>query len=167
MIYPYLTAVLPTLTPGEAPELTPEQFDDLAAANLAARDLARLAAGELSGQRAMRRFRDYLAYRAAQIRANRLNLAADFPEPEEFFGEIDQTLARLAAALPTERETLADALLWRFLDDLETGHEMDLEHLGVYRMRLELLQKYSGRNGEAARKNFEQALETLSAEYLH
>jgi len=67
MIYPYLTAVLPTLTPGEAPELTPEQFDDLAAANLAARDLARLAAGELSAQRAMRRFRDYLAYRAAQF----------------------------------------------------------------------------------------------------
>lgn len=166
MICPYLTAVLPGLVPGEAPELTPEEFDALAAEHLPASACAKLVSKATPIRRAMARFLDYLAYRVAQIRAGRLNVDADFPEPEEFYGEIDYELARLSAALPTEREALTDALLWRFLDDREIGHEMDLEHLTVYRMRLEILKKYAGRDAEAARKNFEQALESLSAEYL-
>ncbi|MCI5778476.1 MAG: hypothetical protein MR051_01430 [Lentisphaeria bacterium] len=166
MIYPYLTAVLPTLTPGHAPGMTPEEFDELARDNMSETAFARLSAGELPGQRAMRRFTDYLAFRSARIRAERLDLACAFPEPEEFAGEIDFALSSLAAAAPAERETLTDALLWRKLDDLETGHEMDLEHLGIYRMRLKMLQKYTGRDETRARENFERALEKLSADYL-
>ena len=166
MIYPFLTASLPTLTPLSVPELTLEQFDELAKDELRPRDFARMTGGTMACHREMAKFREYLAYRVAQVRADRLGVDADFPVPEEFPSEVDSVLGQLSAANPLEREGLADAAVWRKLDDLETGHEMDAEHIAIYRMRLETLQKYAGRDEPAARENFEKALEQLSAAYL-
>ena len=166
MIYPFLTASLPTLTPRSVPELTLEHFDELAKDELRPRDFARMTGGTMACHREMAKFREYLAYRVAQVRADRLGVDADFPVPEEFPSEVDSVLGQLSAANPLEREGLADAAVWRKLDDLETGHEMDAEHIAIYRMRLETLQKYAGRDEPAARENFEKALEQLSAAYL-
>ena len=166
MIYPFLTAILPELSPGTAPELTPAQFDELAGEHVPPRQLARIVSGALPLHERMRRFDACLAYRVARIRAERLNMDAKFDEPEELFAAVDWALGAMTSAAPTERETLFDAARWRELDDLETGHEMDLEHLAVYRMRLELLQKYAGRDAETARRNFEAAVDKLSAAYL-
>ncbi len=166
MIYPFLTAALPTRPPRSVPELTLEQFDELAKDALRPRDFARMTGGTMACHREMAKFREYLAYRVAQVRADRLGVDADFPVPEEFPSEVDSVLGQLSAANPLEREGLADAAVWRKLDDLETGHEMDAEHIAIYRMRLETLQKYAGRDEPAARENFEKALEQLSAAYL-
>ena len=166
MIYPFLTAILPELKPGTAPGLTPAQFDELAAEHVAPRKLKRIVTGALPLHRQMRRFDDCLAYRIARIRAERLNAEAKFEEPEELFAAVDWAMGAMSSAAPEEREALFDAARWRELDDLETGHEMDLEHLAVYRMRLELLQKYAGRDAETARRNFEAAVDKLSADYL-
>ena len=166
MIYPFLTAVLPTLTPRSVPELTLEQFDELAKEQLRPGDFARMTAGTMECHREMAKFREYLAYRTAQVRADRLGVEGNFPEPEEFQSEVDGVLGQLSAANPLEREGLVDAAEWRKLDDLETGHEMDAEHIAIYRMRLATLQKYAGRDESAAREHFEKALEKLSAAYL-
>jgi hypothetical protein len=65
--------------------------------------------------------------------------------PGELFAEIDFALSSAATASPLEREKLIDAALWRKLDELEICHEMDFEHLCIYRMRLQLLEKYKSR----------------------
>ena len=164
MIYPFLTASLPELHPGKAPAMTLEEFDALAAEHLDSAAVAKLD-GKLPFHRELARFGEYVAYRSAVIRANRLNRSGNFPVPEEFYGEVDFAANSLAVAAPADRELQLDALIWRKLDDLELGHEMDLTHLGIYRMRLQMLQKYARRDEKTALLNFENALEKLSADF--
>ena len=163
MIYPFLTASLPDLTPGKAPEITLEEFDALTAEHLGS--AAAKLDGKLPFHREVARFSDYVAYRSAVIRANRLNRSGNFTPPEEFYGEVDFAAGFLATATPADRELRLDALLWQKLDELEIGHDMDLTHLGIYRMRLEMLQKYARRDEKTALQNFEAALEKLSADF--
>ncbi|MBR7120893.1 MAG: DUF2764 family protein [Lentisphaeria bacterium] len=171
MIYPFFSAVLPVLDPGRVPELSVEQFDAMAREELSAREFARLtAAGEpqdpvLPVYDAMRQFRECLNYRIALIRAERLKVSEQFEMPGELYGEIDFALSQALSVPPLEREKIVDAALWRKLDELETGHEMDLEHLCIYRMRLQILEKYCGRSEESGRGNFEAALEKLSGSF--
>lgn len=164
MIYPFLTAILPALTPGKAPEMSLEEFDALAAEHMSSAALAKLA-GDLPFHKEIARFKKYVAYRSALIRAGKLNRPGDFPAPEEFYGEVNFAASALATAAPAERELLLDALIWNKLDDLEVCHDLDITHLGIYRMRLELLQKYARRNEKTALQNFEAALEKLSADF--
>ena len=163
MIYPFLTASLPDLNPGRAPAITLEEFDALAAEHLG-RAAAKLD-GKLPFHREVTRFGNYIAYRCAVIRANRLNRPGNFTPPEESYSEVDFAAGFLATASPAERELRLDALLWQKLDELEIGHDMDLTHLSIYRMRLEMLQKYARRDEKAALHNFEAALEKLSADF--
>lgn len=165
MNHPFLSAVLPELTPGKAPVLTLAEFDELAAENMGASAAAKLAE-DLPFHRELRRFQDYLTYKTAQVRAGRLGINSRFAEPGEFYGEVDHALSALVSAAPAERELLLDAVIWQKLDDLEVGHEMDTVHIAIYRMRLAMLQKYASRDEEKALENFENALEKLSADYL-
>lgn len=164
MIYPFLSAILPELIPGKAPELTLEEFDALAAENMSKTAFARLD-GKLPFHTELARFTAYIAYRCAVIRAAKLNRDAIFPEPEYSYGEVDFAANSLAVAAPADRELLLDALIWCRLDELELGHDLDLTHIGIYRTRLQLLQKYARRNEKAALHNFEAALEKLSADF--
>ena len=170
MIYPFITAILPALTPGREPEMSLADFDGLMKEELSAKRFEQLLYRDKgkSGVKVyddMNRFQEYLNFRIAQIRAEKLEFPANFPEPDEFYGEVDHALAAAVTASPLERERIVDAACWRKLDDLETGHEMDFEFLCIYRIRLGLLQKYSGRSEEAGRKNFEAALEQLAAAF--
>ncbi|MBE6399911.1 MAG: hypothetical protein E7041_07210 [Lentisphaerae bacterium] len=164
MIYPFLTATLPELAPGQAPEMTLEEFDALAAEHLSSSAAGKLD-GKLPFHREVAKFSEYVAYRSAIIRAAKLNRPGNFPIPAEFYGEVDFACAALATAAPADRELLLDALIWHKLDDLELGHDMDLTHLAIYRMRLGLLQKYARRDEKTALQNFEAALEKLSADF--
>lgn len=165
MIYPFFSAILPELTPGKAPALTLAEFDELAVENMG-KKAAALLTDDLPFHRELDRFKDYLVYKTALIRAGRLELNCRFAEPDEFFGEVDYALSALAAAAPAEREVMFDAVIWQKLDDLETGHEMDIVHIAIYRMKLAMLQKYAARDEKKALENFENALEKLSADYL-
>ena len=64
-----------------------------------------------------------------------------------------------------EREKIVDAICWRKLDDLEICHEMDLEHIAIYRLQLQMLHKYADRDADSGRDNFEDALEKLSSNF--
>ncbi|MBE6356711.1 MAG: hypothetical protein E7058_06320 [Lentisphaerae bacterium] len=168
MMYPYLSAILPELDPEKVPELTVDEFDLLAQDALGEKLSARLLSGDdpetkVAVYRELQHFKAYLDYRIAVIRAEKLRINATFPEPDEFFGEVDYALAQAVSATPSDREHLLDAILWRKLDDLEICHEMDFEHLCVYRCKLSLLQKYINRSESAGRNNFEAALEKLAA----
>ena len=168
MMYPFLSAILPVLDPAAVPELTTEEFDLLAREAVGEKLFSRLISGDdpetkVAVYQDLQHFKVYLDYRIAVIRAEKLRISAEFPEPEEFFGEIDFALAQAVSAAPAEREHLLNAILWRKLDDLEICHEMDFEHLCVYRCKLLLLQKYINRSESAGKSNFEAALEKLAA----
>lgn len=165
MIYPFFVAILPELNPGKVPEITLEQFDELAVAQMGEKIASQLD-GKLPFHAEIARFEAYLAYKTAMVRASRLNLNCRFAEPEEFYGEIDFALSALSTAAPAEREVMLDALIWNKLDDLEVGHEMDKSRLGIYRMKVAMLQKYASRDEKQGLENFESALEKLSADYL-
>ena len=168
MIYPFICAILPEINPSREPAMTLDEFDGLMQEELSAKRFEQLRFWD-NGKRGvkvyddMHSFLEYLNFRIARIRAEKLNFPANFPEPDEFYSEVDYALASAVSAEPLERERMVDAACWRKLDDLETGHEMDFEYLCIYRIRLGLLQKYSGRNEESGRKNFEAALEKLAA----
>lgn len=168
MIYPFISAILPSLKPALPPEMSLEEFDALVKEELSGKLFDRMLSWE-NGQDALplyaelRRFQDYLNFRIAQMRAEKLSRSASFAEPDEFYGEIDYALSAAVSATPLERERIVDAAVWRKLDDLETGHEMDFEYLCIYRIRLALLRKYSGRDENSGRENFEAALEKLAA----
>lgn len=173
MIYPFLCAVLPAVDPAQPPAMTVPEFDELVKEELSAGLFARMISwGDPAAEvkvplySAMRQFQDYLHYRIAQLRAEKLKINPLFEEPAEFFGEVDYALnIAVSAPSPLERERIVDAACWRKMDDLETGHDMDFEYLCIYRLRLGLLQKYTGRDEENGRKNFEAALEKLAAAF--
>jgi hypothetical protein len=168
MIYPFISAILPALSPALEPPMSVAEFDDLVKEELSGKRFEQLVSWDDNSDKVavysdMRRFQEYLNYRIARIRAEKLNRSANFAEPDEFYGEVDYALSAAVSAQPLERERIVDAACWRKLDDLETGHEMDFEFLCIYRIRLGLLQKYSGRSSDAGRENFEAALEKLAA----
>ncbi|MBO5668441.1 MAG: DUF2764 family protein [Lentisphaeria bacterium] len=170
MMYPFLSAILPVLEPGTIPEMTLAEFDALLAGELSGRLFDRLTAWDDPERRMgvplyarMQQFIDCMEYRIASIRAERLKFSSSFEEPGEFYGEIDHALNHMLSSGALEREKLLDLLLWRKLDELEIGHELDFEHLCIYRIRLSLLQKYAQRDESAGRNNFESALEKLAA----
>jgi hypothetical protein len=172
MIYPFLTAILPVLDPASPPELTVAEFDDLAREELPASRFEKMISWDeqmdsypVPVYNEMRKFQDYLRYRIALLRAEKLKSTQQFDEPDEFCGEVDFALAGMIAADTLEKERTVDAVCWRKLDDLEVCHEMDFEHLCIYRIRLGMLQKYTARDKETGRKNFEAALEKLAAAF--
>ena len=170
MIYPFICATLPALTPEQIPEMSVKEFDEVMEKELSAGLYKRMLYWD-SGKSGvkiyddLRRFQEYLRFRIAQMRAEKLNRQATFTEPDEFYGEVDFALAPTASATPIEREKIVDAACWRKLDDLEIGHDLDFEYLCIYRLRLQMLQKYAVRNESAGRENFEAALEKLSERF--
>ena len=173
MIYPFLYASLPVLNPETPPEISVEEFDDLASEYLSDSDFAALTCANspedkkcgVKIYRELRCFKDYLNWKIAVLRAEKLKRSERFTPPDEFFGEIDSALPVLANAEPVEREKLLDALIFRKLDELEIFHEMDLTALCIYRTKLEILQKYAKWNESDGRNNFEAALEKLAADF--
>ena len=173
MIYPFFCASLPTLLPGVPPELSVEDFDASAQEYLSAADFAALMSidsknpAEYSVEiyRKLREFQDYLKWKIALLRSERLKRSDRFTPPDEFFGEVDFAIPILAAAEPVEREKLLDALIFQKLDELEIFHEMDLTALCIYRLKLGILQKYAKWNEINGKNNFEAALEKLAADF--
>ena len=170
MIYPFICATLPALTPEQIPEMSVAEFDEMMQKELSDRLCKRMLYWD-SGKSGvkiyddLRRFQEYLRFRIAQMRAEKLNRQVTFTEPDEFYGEVDFALAPTVSATPIEREKIVDAACWRKLDDLEIGHDLDFEYLCIYRLRLQMLQKYAVRNESAGRENFEAALEKLSERF--
>ena len=171
----FLSASLPELIFGQAPPLTLAEFDELAAEVLPAercRELARLKLPlnrastddlPLSVQRQFCAFERFLRTGISALRAKALEWEYSVPALEAFFPEAERTLGEAAKiSNPVEREELVDRLRWSFLDELESGHNMDLEHLCVYRIRLQILSGYRERDFTDGQKRFQAVLDRMS-----
>ena len=172
MQYPFLTAILPALSPSSPPPMTPSELDEMLKENLSENSFRKIVswdddntADALPIYKEMHRFLACLNYRIAVIRAEKLNTNDRFEMPDELYGEIDFALSAAVNASALEREKIVDAICWRKLDDLEICHEMDLEHIAIYRLQLQMLHKYADRDADSGRNNFEDALEKLSSNF--
>ena len=176
-MYYYFSASLPSLSFGQNPGMSVADFDELASGQMSPESLAKLKTGTLAVSREpgsaaglprvyadYTRFEQYLRTRIAERRAGRdEDRAVKLPDPELYFGEVDSALATAAAAPdPLEREKLIDRIRWRMLDDLEAGHDFDFDGLCVYRLRLEILNKYRNRSTETGRENFNAAVDRIT-----
>ena len=174
-MYVFLSASLPELIFGQAPALTVAEFDELAAAVLPEKRVWELAQLNLPLtaattdnlplpiQRQFCAFERFLRTRISALRAKKLEWEYPVPASEAFFTEVVRTLTEAAKiANPVEREELVDRLRGSFLDELESGHNMDLEHLCVYRIRLQILSGYRERDFADGQKRFQTVLEQMS-----
>jgi len=164
-MYVFFSASLPELQLGNLPELSVAAFDALAREQLPEKEAQLLAAPEspdaVAVCRKMRQFDTYLRTAIARQRAAKLHKEAELPETNETFSDVDFYLPEAAAAPVDEREKLVDRIRWRYLNELEFGHDFDLEHLAIYRMRLELLDKYR-RRSDSGEADFKALLDRLS-----
>ena len=172
MLYPFLSAVLPALDPAVPTELTVEKFDGMMKEELSAKLFDAMTSIDREAAEypvpiynELNRFKAHLHYRIAKARAEKLHFQNNFEIPDELYGEVDFAVANAVNASPLEREKLIDLAVWRKLDDLEICHELDFEHLCIYRLRLQMLQKYSMRSEENGKNNFEAALDHLSGKF--
>ena len=171
MFYGFLSAILPDLVPGQAQEMSVAEFDDMAAEHMSVRDFADMTAYDPAAKmkrpafyRKLVLFDDYLNWKVACIRAEKLGISADYPPPDEWFSEVDYALPAAAASNdPAERENALDQLRWQFIDEQIIGHDLDFEYLCAYRLKLVMLEKHLRRNQADGKTVFEQAVDTLDS----
>ena len=169
-MYYYFSASLPELKPGEAPPITPEEFDAEAQMHLGARHYAQLTASpedddappEPRVYREMRRFETALRTRIALRRAEKLGVPLEVAEPEEFYTEIDAALTAIAALNPAERERAIDLIRWKKLEEIAQNHGFDFDHVCAYRSQLLIAEKYRGRDTAEGRAHFAAALKQIA-----
>ncbi len=176
-MYYYLVSSLPDLAFGKTAPMSVAEFDALCAGQLTPADFAELGRGTLVVSRepgsgaalpgVYRRytlFEQYLRTRIAEKRtAHDDDHGRKLPVPEQFFTEVDAALTPAGVQSdPLEREKAVDRIRWRHLDELEAGHDFDLDKLCVYRLKLAILDKYRNRETEAGRKNFNAAVDRIS-----
>lgn len=110
----------------------------------------------------VREFERFLHLRIAKIRSERLELAIQTAEPEGFFSEIDYMLiSAMGCDDPCERELIVDRVRWEFLDSMTVNHMLDFDGLCIYRLKLQILEAYHGRNPQEGTPRFENAVEMI------
>ena len=163
-MYYFFSASLPEIRLGERPPMTLDEFDAEAEAQLTPRHYAWLVADDprarVCGE--MRRFEEFLRTRIAERRAEKLRRPADFPEPQAFYGGIDEALDAAAALNPADRERAVDLLRWQMLDELTSGNDFDFDHICAYRAKLRIAEKYRGRDAKAGRDLFDSAVREMA-----
>jgi len=78
------------------------------------------------------------------------------------YGEIESGVQEAwSQSDPLERERVLYRLRWRFLDDLEGGHNFDFALIVVYKLKLMLREKWVELNTAAGKNNFTATLEQI------
>jgi len=172
----FFTASLPEIQFGNEPPVSTAGFDAEACNWLSAAECRKLSCitlpdrpGDIPADlpavyRDFFRFEIALRAKIAKRRADRLGAAAEIPEADEFYSEIDRAIAAATAAEdPAEREDIIDRARWEYLEELDTTHFFDFDHLCLYRLKLQIVEKRQFRLAEAGKKNFAAALEAVLA----
>lgn len=174
-MYYYLCASLPTLKFGADPGFDVAGFDEICRPHMGKKEFETLCSGSIRVSsdvyasdelcpvyRTFTRFEQYLRTWVAKKRsASEEEKSQNLPDPAEYFTFIDQELALASAQNPLEREKMVDKIRWRELDEL-APNEFDFDALCVYRLKVQILEKYRTRNLESGRKNFQSAVEAIS-----
>ena len=69
----------------------------------------------------------------------------------------------LNAADPLEAEKILDRMRWAKLDELEAGRQFDFDRVCIFKLKLLILAKYSGRTPDAGGAALDAILKRLNA----
>lgn len=98
--------------------------------------------------------------RLAKFRAVHLN--RENRNSETNHADIDKYLEEIMSiANPVDREKMLDSLRWKFLDELEFGHNFDFYVLCIYRIKLMLLEKWIGKEQQKGYENLDAIINNL------
>ena len=170
MFYGFFSATLPTLEFGVVPEITLEEFDLQTRRIMSKKRHIELLSWDDETQtlpvavyRKMREFDDFLKFRIAEKRQEKLGVSVELPEISDSDSDVDFYLPAAAAASdPLERERLVDLIRWRKIDELGSQNQMDFTALCCYRMHLAMLEKFRKRRNDDGSVVFEQAVDKLA-----
>ena len=157
--YYYLVSSLPMPAFGEPPPFTDEEFlalcrsvlEPAAAERLAAVSLDPVSPPVCPAERGWQVWETHLRNTLARQRAAALGrdpAESLRPEADVFPGDRRRAEAAADAADPLAREKELDRLRWERLDELAVGHDFDFDALVIYRLRLQLLEKWRRRTPE-------------------
>lgn len=170
--FTYFAGTLPMLFFGEKPSISIAAFDEDARL-IAGNEVADLLAGavlysENAGKlpAAVQKFYDwenFLRNSLLEIRKKQRPDALDYRRNNpDFYSEVAPVLAQAANMSDLlEAEKLIDRLRWNALENFCTGHYSDLTFLAIYRIKLQILEKYSVRTSEAGNQVLETILSKL------
>ena len=166
----FLIASLPLLEIGEAAPMTVAEFDEILKENLSENAQKKIFSYEGKKDypdtcpvyRQMALFENYLRTCIARKRAERAGIQFETADPEEYYGEVDYSLAHAASCNnPLEREYMIDRLRWARLDELALEHDFDFDALCIYRTKLVIVNKYADFRTETGTLNFTAALDKI------
>ena len=170
--FTYFAGTLPMLFFGEKPSISIAAFDE-DARRIAGNEVADLLAGavlysENAGKlpAAVQKFYDwenFLRNSLLEIRKKSRPDALDHRRNNpDFYSEVAPALAQIAGMSNLlEAEKQLDRLRWNALDNFCAGHYSDLTFLAIYRIKLQILEKYPVRTAEAGNQALEGILSRL------
>jgi hypothetical protein len=171
----YFAGSLPMLLFGEKPPVSVEVFDDDAARLTDERTAAMLKKVVLYNPQAedlpssVQKFYEwegFLRNSWLDFRKKNRSDAGDYKrENNAFYSDVAPALAQAANCTDLmEAEKIIDRLRWNMLENLSTGHYFDLDFLALYRIKLQILTKYTVRTVEKGNQVLEDILRALNSE---
>ncbi|MFA7229678.1 MAG: DUF2764 family protein [Victivallaceae bacterium] len=174
--YYYLVSSLPMLSLEENPPLTGDEFMENCEMQLSEDDLALLqavspapsAADAFPAGSAADKWRQWEICLRNRIAANRGGHGKDISQytlqEDDWFAEVENGIQEaFAQSNPLEREKYFDRMRWSLLDDLEAKHFFDIDWLCVYKLKLQIREKWLDRKVETGTENLQQILNTITA----
>lgn len=152
--YYYLIASLPMLRPDDAGGMTLKKFMDLCEEHVSPSEMDILKNASLENVRGVSSDRNLALWEEREremrnqlvvLRAKRSGLPATdflFDEREDLF--VSPMMKEIfEEPSPLKAENRLNDLRWSLLNELETGHYFDFDHLVIYCLKLQLIEKMS------------------------
>lgn len=163
--YYFLAASLPKLEFGSPPPMEIKQFLELCQEQISETDYSLLVAGQTTVQQKFGHWDTCLRNCLAQRRARERNLSAPEKHSEADFWSYPAVLTQEVFLLedPLERERRIDQARFAVIDDLGSSSWCDVNFLGAYLLKLEILTKQSMFDAERGAVNIDRLVAAVTA----
>ncbi len=171
LAYYYILSSMPMLKKGATPPLTSDTFLKACAEMLPEKAVARLSEirlvpedensfGHFSAVHKWYEWETGTRNRLAKFRA--VHLKRENRNSDQNHAELDKYIEEIMSlANPVDREKMLDSLRWKFLDELEFGHNFDFYVLCIYKIKLMLLEKWVGKEQRKGYGNLDAIISNL------
>ena len=159
--YYYFASSLPLLKFGQKSHIDREYFLNQAQKWLSARDLAILCQIDINDffgkKKSVGLFREYDNFE--RLLREELKFIRSSPGQDIDYKSLRQLSASVLEGTPLEVERKLMLLRWRFIEQKEVGHYFDLEFLGLYFLKLQILERLFSFDKQKGTATFDQLSE--------
>ena len=155
--YYYTVATLPTLQRGSDPQISVEYFLETCSYTISEEDYNTLCKASLipenveTGSEAVKKWNIWentLRNELARLRSQTTGIDAEkyIVETESAAGLSEIARSAVNAANPKAGEDILDDARWKFLEEIESGHNFDMTKLIVYYLKLQIAERKTAMN---------------------